>query len=297
MADKDSIGEVGQRILNLCAEFKEGITVKIIQNDMPTLDQREIVTTINKLLSKSLIDLLKKGDKEHVFKLRDPGSLHRVKGADPEEQMVYKIIEECGKIGTMLKEVMKYSNFFSPLFGEIPESLAKKRKNTSSYYNAPKRVAQLNFGKPNYSAKDNSSDFGQSEEQQRWETLISLNLREWQFPHQRPAPVKVRSGSPQLLREHTAFVIQDKIAKTILELCRDQHIRLIPVHLRGVLNVLADQGSRECPISTEWSLDKASFSQICDWFGRPQLDLFATRDNCQLERFISPCPDRSAILP
>ncbi|CAL4068431.1 unnamed protein product, partial [Meganyctiphanes norvegica] len=27
------------------------------------------------------------------------------------------------------------------------------------------------------------------------------------------------------------------------------------------------------------------------------VDLFATRDNCQLERFISPCPDRSAILP
>ena len=98
------------------------------------------------------------------------------------------VLDGCGGAQSS-KEVMKYSNFFSPsLFGEIPESLAKKveasshtykahiitvntkdpksstptfkRKNTSSYYNAPKRVAQLNFGKPNYSAKDNSSDFG-----------------------------------------------------------------------------------------------------------------------------------------
>ena len=97
------------------------------------------------------------------------------------------VLDGCGGAQSS-KDIMKFSNFFSPLlFGEIPESLAKKveasshtyrahiitvnakdsktntpsfkRKNTSSYYNAPKRVAQLNFSKPNYPAKDNS-DFG-----------------------------------------------------------------------------------------------------------------------------------------
>lgn len=31
--------------------------------------------------------MLKKDDDVLVFKLRDPGSLHRVKGAEPEEQV------------------------------------------------------------------------------------------------------------------------------------------------------------------------------------------------------------------
>lgn len=35
----------------------------------------------------SRIDMLKKDDGALVFKLRDPGSLHRIKGAEPEEQV------------------------------------------------------------------------------------------------------------------------------------------------------------------------------------------------------------------
>ena len=84
--------------------------------------------------------------------------------------------------------------------------------------------------------------------------------------------------------------------KELLVFCRDHQISLVPVHIKGVLNVLADQGSRYGPISTEWSLDQQSFSWICRHFRIvPEVDLFATRVNSKLPSFISPCPDEMAL--
>ena len=85
------------------------------------------------------------------------------------------------------------------------------------------------------------------------------------------------------------------LTSEILEFCSSLSISLIPQHLRGVLNVLADQGSRDHPIETEWSLDSTTFSWICQLLpSPPQVDMFATRDNSQLPVFVSPCPDGEA---
>lgn len=40
--------------------------------------------------------MLKKNEDELVFKLRDPGSLHRIKGAEPEEQVRWIFIRFYG---------------------------------------------------------------------------------------------------------------------------------------------------------------------------------------------------------
>ena len=86
-----------------------------------------------------------------------------------------------------------------------------------------------------------------------------------------------------------------ELASSLLILCHRHNITLIPSHIQGVLNVLADAGSRRGPIATEWSLDPHSFKEICHLWGRPQLDLFATRYNTQLWTFVSPCPDPAAL--
>ncbi|MPC24001.1 DNA-directed RNA polymerase III subunit RPC6 [Portunus trituberculatus] len=86
MAPSALSSEVEKRVIQLCEEFKQGINYQIIQNDMPELKQEQVVDVINKLLANSRIDMLKKDDGALVFKLRDPGSLHRIKGAEPEEQ-------------------------------------------------------------------------------------------------------------------------------------------------------------------------------------------------------------------
>ena len=84
------------------------------------------------------------------------------------------------------------------------------------------------------------------------------------------------------------------LTREILVWCREMKITLLPSHLKGALNVIADQGSRSGPIQAEWSLDPMSFWKICSWWGTPQVDLFATRDNKQLDVFVSPCPDSTA---
>ena len=84
------------------------------------------------------------------------------------------------------------------------------------------------------------------------------------------------------------------LTKELLEFCHRHQITLVPSHLQGTLNVLADKGSRRGSIGTEWSLDPDSFHEICTWAGTPQVDLFTTRFNAQLSNFVSPCPDPSA---
>ncbi|XP_067679993.1 uncharacterized protein [Haliotis asinina] len=67
------------------------------------------------------------------------------------------------------------------------------------------------------------------------------------------------------------------------------------VHIPGAKNVLADVLSRpDAPPSTEWQLNPRTFQSLCLQFGRPMLDLFATRLNCQLPIYVSPVPDPAA---
>ena len=58
------------------------------------------------------------------------------------------------------------------------------------------------------------------------------------------------------------------LSKTLLEFCFAHSVSLVPKHLSGALNVLADQGSR----STEWSLDVETFAWVASNFGPLQVD-------------------------
>ncbi|XP_067671071.1 uncharacterized protein [Haliotis asinina] len=67
------------------------------------------------------------------------------------------------------------------------------------------------------------------------------------------------------------------------------------VHISGAKNVLTDVLSRpDAPPSTEWQLNPRTFQSLCLQFGRPMLDLFATRLNCQFPIYVSPVPDPAA---
>ena len=68
------------------------------------------------------------------------------------------------------------------------------------------------------------------------------------------------------------------LSKVLLEFCQLHAITLIPKHPPGGLNVLADQGSRQYPILTEWSINQRTFDYILDRNGPLKLDVFATRE-------------------
>ena len=64
--------------------------------------------------------------------------------------------------------------------------------------------------------------------------------------------------------------------------------RFIP----GKKNILADQLSRpDQVLPTEWSLLPRVFEAICEVFGRPHLDLFASRTIAKLLLYMSPVPN------
>ena len=81
-------------------------------------------------------------------------------------------------------------------------------------------------------------------------------------------------------------------AKELLLWCRENRVHVIPHFLPGHLNVLADLQSRPHQvISTEWTLQQAVFQRLLSHFPFMEIDLFATRLNNKLPRFVSPFPD------
>jgi hypothetical protein len=87
----------------------------------------------------------------------------------------------------------------------------------------------------------------------------------------------------------------NEVAKEIWEWCQARHIWITAAHLPGVLNIVADHLSRNFNDQTEWQLNKQIFQRLCSRFGNPDIDLFASRLNCQLNKFIAWHPDPDAI--
>ena len=66
-------------------------------------------------------------------------------------------------------------------------------------------------------------------------------------------------------------------------------------HVSGEVNVLADLLSRShTVVQTEWTITHRELSPIWERFGKPMVDLFATRFNHRLPLFVSPVQDERA---
>ena len=84
----------------------------------------------------------------------------------------------------------------------------------------------------------------------------------------------------------------------VLSLAHTMNIQVIPRHIAGHLNALADLASRHGQVvPSEWSLAEHTFQWVVmeSPFGPPTLDMFANRINHRLRRYMSPCPDPEAV--
>ena len=68
-------------------------------------------------------------------------------------------------------------------------------------------------------------------------------------------------------------------------------------HIPGKDNIEADHQSRILQDATEWKLHPELFQKIVDKFGKPDIDLFASRINRQLKSYVSwhPEPETMAV--
>ncbi len=89
----------------------------------------------------------------------------------------------------------------------------------------------------------------------------------------------------------------NKLAKQMWEWARDRHIWISAVHIPGHLNVEADAESRDTSQEDkEWMLNPRYFQTINEKWGPFDIDLFATRINTQIEKFISWMADPECFL-
>ena len=87
----------------------------------------------------------------------------------------------------------------------------------------------------------------------------------------------------------------EDLAKEIWEFCEIREIWIIATYIPGNENEEADFMSRNFTDNTEWSLNQHIFDKICDTWGTPQVDLFASRLNHKLCNYVSWVKDPCAL--
>ena len=86
----------------------------------------------------------------------------------------------------------------------------------------------------------------------------------------------------------------NEVAKEIWSWCEEQENWVSIAHIPGVLNVVADFKSRNFQDNIEWELKPKLFDLVCRVFGTPEVDLFASRLNNKLGKYVSWGPDPGA---
>jgi len=86
----------------------------------------------------------------------------------------------------------------------------------------------------------------------------------------------------------------NEIARESLLWCKGRGISLTVTHLPGKQHVEADLASRHFHGDTEWSLDTHIYKSLITKWGKPEIDLFASRLNAKLPCYAAWKPDPSA---
>ena len=87
----------------------------------------------------------------------------------------------------------------------------------------------------------------------------------------------------------------NEITKRIWMWCIQNNIWVSAAHIPGIDNIDADTASREFNDAIEWMLNPIHFRHITNVFGMPNVDLFASRVNKQINKYVSWKPEPEAF--
>ena len=88
----------------------------------------------------------------------------------------------------------------------------------------------------------------------------------------------------------------NNIACRIWNFCIENKLWVLATHIPGKNNIETDQKSRILQDATEWKLHSKLFQKIVIKFGKPDIDLFASRINRQLKRYVSWHPEPEGMV-
>jgi len=80
------------------------------------------------------------------------------------------------------------------------------------------------------------------------------------------------------------------VAKKIWLWCEQRNVWLFATYINTKKNFVADYLSRNCMDSSDYKLSNEAFSVLCSTFGSPNIDLFASDQTAQCEKFVSWLP-------
>lgn len=86
-----------------------------------------------------------------------------------------------------------------------------------------------------------------------------------------------------------------KMAKQIWEWCEEKDLWIFASYIQSKENAKADFESRRLEPETEFALSEAAFQSLVQRFGKPEVDLFASRTNAKCSRYVSWVRDPEAI--
>ena len=94
----------------------------------------------------------------------------------------------------------------------------------------------------------------------------------------------------------TKCMVLNDLAFHIWQFCINYNAHLSAAHIPGAHNLLADIASRQFQDSAEWALPQHVFQNIISRFGKPDIDLFASRLNHKLPCYASWKPDPESSI-
>ena len=94
----------------------------------------------------------------------------------------------------------------------------------------------------------------------------------------------------------TRYIDMHHVVHKIWHLGISENNLLSATHIPGALNVEEDKESRQQELRTEWMLNRQDFKFVAEKLGFvTTIDLFASRINTQLEKFMLYRPHRKCI--
>ena len=87
----------------------------------------------------------------------------------------------------------------------------------------------------------------------------------------------------------------NNIACRIWDFCTKNQMWVSAAHMPGIINIEADKQSRVLEDATKWKLSPVLFHKTVEKFGKPDIDIFTTRINKHLDRYVSWHPEPEAM--
>ena len=139
-------------ILQLCLQFPNGVSDKILENSFCNVTLHQRVSAINRLLSLNKIDLLKSSNEPGTFLYRIRDATSQLNSSisigsgvtDQMEKTVYQLVKESGNLGIWIRDIRFKTQLSQTILNKTLKSLESKKliKAVKSVHANKKKVKQ-----------------------------------------------------------------------------------------------------------------------------------------------------------